>query len=309
MRLQVTVRRGHVNDDVRRYVESKFTKLGKRAPRIDSRRGRARPRAESADRRRPRRRGGDPRQGPESPRPGGRADLRGGDRPARRPAGAASSSASATRRCRSRAGARTRRASRAGPGRGDRAGAPRPATEVRAAARSRAALGRGRDPRPPSAPRWDAVATVDAPRSRVTRLVRRARGRRRRVGGRGGETRAALDVVRRAPAAVPGRMRSDATAGSGSSGRRGSRRSCLRTIPAATRSRSRGTGGAERADRRRADARRRARPRAPRCRASRPAYVVTACASRGVDLGGVGRAVLVARASVPGRQPSGRSAS
>ena len=30
MRLQVTVRRGHVNDDVRRYVESKFTKLGKR---------------------------------------------------------------------------------------------------------------------------------------------------------------------------------------------------------------------------------------------------------------------------------------
>jgi putative sigma-54 modulation protein len=30
MRLQVTVRRGHVNDDVRRYVESKFGKLGKR---------------------------------------------------------------------------------------------------------------------------------------------------------------------------------------------------------------------------------------------------------------------------------------
>ena len=30
MRLQVTVRRGHVNDDVRRYVESKFSKLGKR---------------------------------------------------------------------------------------------------------------------------------------------------------------------------------------------------------------------------------------------------------------------------------------
>ncbi len=30
MRLQVTVRRGHVNDDVRRYVESKFAKLGKR---------------------------------------------------------------------------------------------------------------------------------------------------------------------------------------------------------------------------------------------------------------------------------------
>ena len=30
MRLQVTVRRGHVSDDVRRYVESKFAKLGKR---------------------------------------------------------------------------------------------------------------------------------------------------------------------------------------------------------------------------------------------------------------------------------------
>ena len=30
MRLQVTVRRGHVNDDVRKYVEAKFTKLGKR---------------------------------------------------------------------------------------------------------------------------------------------------------------------------------------------------------------------------------------------------------------------------------------
>ena len=30
MRLQVTVRRGHVNDDVRRYVESKLTKLGRR---------------------------------------------------------------------------------------------------------------------------------------------------------------------------------------------------------------------------------------------------------------------------------------
>ena len=30
MRLQVTVRRGHVNDGVRSYVESKFAKLGKR---------------------------------------------------------------------------------------------------------------------------------------------------------------------------------------------------------------------------------------------------------------------------------------
>jgi putative sigma-54 modulation protein len=30
MRLQVTVRRGHVNDDVRSYVEAKFAKLGKR---------------------------------------------------------------------------------------------------------------------------------------------------------------------------------------------------------------------------------------------------------------------------------------
>jgi putative sigma-54 modulation protein len=30
MRLQVTVRRGHVNDAVRSYVESKFAKLGKR---------------------------------------------------------------------------------------------------------------------------------------------------------------------------------------------------------------------------------------------------------------------------------------
>jgi len=30
MRLVVTVRRGHVNDDVRSYIESKFTKLGKR---------------------------------------------------------------------------------------------------------------------------------------------------------------------------------------------------------------------------------------------------------------------------------------
>ncbi len=30
MRLQVTVRRGHVNDDVRRYVESKLSKLGRR---------------------------------------------------------------------------------------------------------------------------------------------------------------------------------------------------------------------------------------------------------------------------------------
>jgi putative sigma-54 modulation protein len=30
MRLQVTVRRGHVNDGVRNYVESKFAKLGKR---------------------------------------------------------------------------------------------------------------------------------------------------------------------------------------------------------------------------------------------------------------------------------------
>lgn len=30
MRLQVTVRRGHVNDEVRRYVEAKFAKLGKR---------------------------------------------------------------------------------------------------------------------------------------------------------------------------------------------------------------------------------------------------------------------------------------
>ena len=30
MRLQVTVRRGHVNADVRRYVESKLTKLGRR---------------------------------------------------------------------------------------------------------------------------------------------------------------------------------------------------------------------------------------------------------------------------------------
>ena len=30
MRLQVTVRRGHVSDDVRRYVESKFAKLGRR---------------------------------------------------------------------------------------------------------------------------------------------------------------------------------------------------------------------------------------------------------------------------------------
>ena len=30
MRLQVTVRRGHVNEDVRRYVESKLGKLGRR---------------------------------------------------------------------------------------------------------------------------------------------------------------------------------------------------------------------------------------------------------------------------------------
>lgn len=30
MRLQVTVRRGHVNDDVRQYVESKLAKLGPR---------------------------------------------------------------------------------------------------------------------------------------------------------------------------------------------------------------------------------------------------------------------------------------
>src|SRR5512134_576363 len=30
MRLQVTVRHGHVNDGVRSYVESKFAKLGKR---------------------------------------------------------------------------------------------------------------------------------------------------------------------------------------------------------------------------------------------------------------------------------------
>jgi putative sigma-54 modulation protein len=30
MRLQITVRRGHVNDEARKYVESKFTKLGKR---------------------------------------------------------------------------------------------------------------------------------------------------------------------------------------------------------------------------------------------------------------------------------------
>ena len=30
MRLQVTVRRGHVSDDVRSYVEAKFAKLGKR---------------------------------------------------------------------------------------------------------------------------------------------------------------------------------------------------------------------------------------------------------------------------------------
>jgi ribosome hibernation promoting factor len=30
MRLQVTLRRGHVNDDVRSYVEAKFAKLGKR---------------------------------------------------------------------------------------------------------------------------------------------------------------------------------------------------------------------------------------------------------------------------------------
>ena len=30
MRLQVTVRRGHVSDDVRRYVESKLGKLGRR---------------------------------------------------------------------------------------------------------------------------------------------------------------------------------------------------------------------------------------------------------------------------------------
>ena len=30
MRLQVTVRRGHVNDGVRSYVESKFAKLGRR---------------------------------------------------------------------------------------------------------------------------------------------------------------------------------------------------------------------------------------------------------------------------------------
>ncbi len=30
MRLEVTVRRGHVNDDVRSYVEAKFAKLAKR---------------------------------------------------------------------------------------------------------------------------------------------------------------------------------------------------------------------------------------------------------------------------------------
>ena len=30
MRLQLTVRRGHVNDDVRRYVEGKFVKLARR---------------------------------------------------------------------------------------------------------------------------------------------------------------------------------------------------------------------------------------------------------------------------------------
>jgi putative sigma-54 modulation protein len=30
MRLQVTVRRGHVNEDVRRYLESKLGKLGRR---------------------------------------------------------------------------------------------------------------------------------------------------------------------------------------------------------------------------------------------------------------------------------------
>jgi len=30
MRLQVTVRRGHVNEDVRRYVESKLGKVGRR---------------------------------------------------------------------------------------------------------------------------------------------------------------------------------------------------------------------------------------------------------------------------------------
>ncbi len=32
MRLQVTVRHGNVNDTVRRYVESKFGKLGRRLP-------------------------------------------------------------------------------------------------------------------------------------------------------------------------------------------------------------------------------------------------------------------------------------
>ena len=34
MRLQVTVRRGQVNADVRRYVESKLAKLGRRLHQI-----------------------------------------------------------------------------------------------------------------------------------------------------------------------------------------------------------------------------------------------------------------------------------
>jgi predicted amidophosphoribosyltransferase len=105
-RLQVTVRRGHVSDDVRRYLS--------RSSRSSESGSTNRPSSRSssigsgtADRRRPRRRGRAPRQG-QPPRPRGRPELR--PRPIASSTGWSGwSSASETRRCRSRGVALRRR--------------------------------------------------------------------------------------------------------------------------------------------------------------------------------------------------------
>ena len=191
MRLNLTVRRGHVNDGVRSYVEAKFVEARPPPSRRDARRGRARPRAQPEDRRRPRGRGRGAREGAEPPRPRGGNHLRGGDRPPRRQA-----------RAPDRAPSRQEGAGAAAP---RSPGRPSPLRSRRSSRRSGSAtlshvLPLPHDPGPHWGEvgihglhrqrEWDAVVTVEAPS--VTgdeRVVRRARGRPDRRRGRRGRRR------------------------------------------------------------------------------------------------------------------------
>ncbi len=236
MRLQLTVRHGHVNDGVRSYVETKFAKLGKRLH--------ATTLVEVVlDRER------NPRivddhvvevelhvKGPNLHGREAATTLRGRYGPARRqarapdraPAGQEGAGAAPASEC---------GAARAGPGRGDRAGAQRLGRRVTvaAAARSRAALGGGRDPRPPPRSRLGRRDDRRGARGRRARgVVRRPRRRPDR------SSRTARPTPRRSQPRSRSRPRTaralcGGRAGSGSSRRARSRRSRLEQDPGGTR--------------------------------------------------------------------------